>query len=364
MTISAIDMHSHFWPDGMLKAAAAGRPWHGWSTFDRRDGKGGVLAIGQRIAPFNPPQADLAEGKSRSEARWESQQISLEAVMPVGFMWNYDLEGVEARDCAREINEELAELEHNNPERYRGLAYLPLQDTAAAIAEVEHAVKELGLRSFAIGSNIQGRNVDDPSVVPVLEEIARAKATVTIHPPYWGKVGEPRFPRYQFARTFGAVYETGLSVASIMYSGILDRFPDLKVSFTHGGGTINALIGRLDLRYHGQGDSRFLQAPPSEYLQRFYYDCLMHDELALRSLIERIGHKHIMIGTDYPFDGDIPGGSTHWIRGLDWLEEDQKEDILWRNAASFLGLASDYRPIDPGASGAAAGADARVGGVR
>ena len=346
MTISAIDVHSHFWPDGMLKAAAAGRPWYGWSALDRRGGKG-VVAFGPRIAPFNPPTADLAEPAPRSQSRWETQRIALEAVLPVGFLFHYDLEGVEARDCAREINEELAELERTHPDRYRGMAFLPLQDTDAALAEVEYAVKELGLSAFAIGSSIQGRNVDDPSVLPVLEEIARADATLMIHPPYWGKVGEPRYPRYQFARTFGAIYEDGVNVASIMYSGILDRFPEFKVCFPHGGGTINGLIGRLDLRYHGQGDSRFLQSAPSDYLRRLHYDCLVHDELVLRFLIERVGHKQIMTGTDYPFDGDIPGGSTHWIRGLDWLDEGQKEDILWRNAAAFLGLPDGYAPDEP-----------------
>ncbi len=363
MTLSAIaiDNHSHFWPDGMLKAAAAGRSWYGWSALDRRGGKS-VVAFGPRIAPFNPPPADLAAPDARSQLRWETHGVALECVMPVGFLFNYDLTGADARDYAREINEELAELQRAQPDRYRGMAFLPLQDTDAALAEVEYAIKELGLRAFAIGSNIAGKNVDDPTVLPVLEEIARADAALMIHPPYWGKVGENRLPRYQFPRTFGAIYEDGVNVASIMYSGILDRFPDFRVSFPHGGGTINGLIGRLDLRYHGQGDSNYLQSAPSEYLQRMYYDCLVHDELVLRFLVERVGYRQLMIGTDFPFDGDIPGGSTHWIRGLDWLDDNQKEDILWRNGARFMALGEAYVPSERDAP--VTGVGATAGGAR
>jgi aminocarboxymuconate-semialdehyde decarboxylase len=339
----AVDMHAHYWPRGLLEAARTGETWYGWKAYQEIGGRT-VIAQGTRIAPFQPPQADLAEAGERIKTRIDSQGVAFEAPMPVGFLWNYNLQGSQARGYSRELNEELAELQSQRPGHYRALGSLPLQDTQAAIDEVEFAVKELGITSFAVATGVNGKNLDDPTVLPVLEAVAEAGATLSVHPIYMDKIGENRMPRYGLARSFGALFESCIAVASIVFCGILDKYPDFRISFSHGGGVFNFAAGRLDLRYASGGIHAPMKLPPSDYLQLFYYDCLVHDEDVLKLLAARAGHDRIMIGTDYPFDGDIPGGAANWIRNADWLTEDQKQDILWRNAARFLGLGEGFTP--------------------
>ncbi len=339
----AADMHAHYWPRGLINAAKTGETWYGWKAYREVEGRI-VVAQGTRIAPFTPPAADLGEAGARIGKRIAEQGVAFEAPMPVGFLWNYALQGQQARSYSRELNEELAELQAARPGHYRALGSLPLQDTDAAIAEVEYAVKELGIRSFAVATGVNGKNLDDPSVLPTLEAVAEAGATLSVHPIYMDKIGENRMPRYGLARSFGALFESCIAVASIVFCGILDRYPDFRISFSHGGGVFNFAVGRLDLRYVSGGIHAPMAMPPIDYLKLFYYDCLVHDEDVLKLLAARAGTDRIMIGTDYPFDGDIPGGAANWIRTADWLTDDQKTDILWRNAARFLALGDDFTP--------------------
>ena len=161
---------------------------------------------------------------------------------------------------------------------------------------------------------------------------------MTSHPPTRDRAGEERFPRYFFANSFGAPLESSLAVMSVIYSGLLDRCPDLRLSFTHGGGWVQYGVGRFTLRYHQREDARPMAAPPEDYLRRMYYDCLIHDAESLKLLVRRVGSERIMIGTDYPAGGDILGGAVNWIQARDWLAPADKENILWRNAARLLEL--------------------------
>jgi aminocarboxymuconate-semialdehyde decarboxylase len=126
---------------------------------------------------------------------------------------------------------------------------------------------------------------------------------------------------------------------SVVYSGLLDRYPHLRIMFTQGGGWIQYGVGRLDLRYQQYEKARPMKRPPAEYLTRMYFDCLVHDEDALALLVKRAGSEHVFIGTDYPAGGDIPGGAVRWIKECTLLSSEVKENILWKNARRFLRLA-------------------------
>lgn len=331
-----VDMHTHYHPRGFVEAAKKGRSWYGWRVVQDNEGRQ-LKTYDESISRYHP-NSDLLDPMKRIQGRTAEQGIDFEALIIIGTMFNYQLPPREGAAFCREVNEELSELQKSHPGNFRGLGLLPMQDTGLAIRELEHAVKDLGLTSFTISSSVYGKNLDDPAILPVLEEIATADVTVTCHPPLASRAGEERLPRYYFANSFGAPLESSLAVMSVIYSGLLDRHPNLRISFTHGGGWVQYGVGRFTLRYYQREDARPMASPPADYLRRMYYDCLIHDVDSLQLLVKRVGADKIMIGTDYPAGGDIPGGAVNWIKAQEWLSDDDKENILWRNASRFLGL--------------------------
>jgi aminocarboxymuconate-semialdehyde decarboxylase len=236
------------------------------------------------------------------------------------------------------LNEEVAAVQASFPDRYAGMAVLPMQHLGLALRELDYACGKLGLRTIAIATNVRGLNLDDPAVLPILEAAAANGIGICVHPPVWDKAGDDRFTRYHFANSFGAPLESSLAAMSVIYSGLLDRHPDARIMFTQGGGWIHFGVGRLNHRYVQRADARPMARPPVDYLSRIYFDCLVHDERSLALLIERAGVDKVLAGTDFPATGDIPGGAMKWIGACKFLSDAEKEQILWRNALAFLGV--------------------------
>jgi aminocarboxymuconate-semialdehyde decarboxylase len=334
---TSVDTHCHYWPSGMIDAFRDGRRWHAWSGHTNPDGTG-YVECDLGTAPFRPQTAH-EDWTQRLASRRADRRIDVEAVMVPAFLFGYHMRPSDAAAYCREINDELAQIQRDHPDRVIGLGVLPLQDQKETRREVERAVKDLGLRGFGIGTHVMGRNMDDPAVVPVLEEIVAADAAVMMHPNWFMRAGEDRLTRYYFGNSFGVPLEAGLAIMSIAYSGLLDRRPDARIGVTHGGGWLPYGIGRLLLRTgQGKDGGGRLQEPIDLYLRRFYYDCLIHDEHSLDLLVRRVGADRIMIGTDYPFQGDIPGGAVDWIDRSGTLSTREKEMIIGGNAHRFLRL--------------------------
>ena len=333
----ALDMHAHYWPKGLLDAIEREQDWYGWQIRQRDDGKVDLRFRGFSL-PFAPPPADLADPDERITRRRDEQGIEAEALMVVGFLWNTHLDSAEGARYSREINEELAAVESSHPDRFRGLGLLPLQDTETALAELAYAVDELGLTSFAIPSHVEGRNLDDPAVMPVLHAMAERDVTISVHPPFFDKIGDAdRFAKHYFKSSFGAPIEASIGLMSLVYDGFLDRHPDVRLWVTHGGGVLPFTIGRFLTRWQNQApEDRPTRDEPPSYLRRIHVGCLVHDDASLRFLIERIGIERITLGTDHPFSWDHPGGAANWIREAAFLTEPEKQAILWDNAARFL----------------------------
>lgn len=338
----AFDLHAHYWPSGLLDAIEREQEWYGWypqrSSDDRVE-----LRLGDTVLPFTPPRVDLADPHARIARRGREQGIEAEAVMVVGFLWNTHLDAAAGARYCREVNEELAELEETNPNHFRGLGLLPLQDTAAAMTELEHAMDVLGMTSFAVPSHVEGRNLDDPSIIPVLDAMAERDVSISIHPPFFDKIGDrDRFAKHYFKSSFGAPIEASIGIMSLVYDGFLDRHPDVRLWVTHGGGVVPFTAGRFLTRWRSQDPSdRPMEDEPPNYLSRIHVGCLVHDDASLRFLIERVGLQRITLGTDHPFAWDHPGGAANWIRDAAFLTPDEKRAILWDNAARFLRFGDD-----------------------
>ena len=333
-----VDIHTHYAPSSLYAAAGRGKDWYG-VTFSRDAQGHQVATLGDYRFPLEGG-LDIRDPAQRIADRVADEGIDFEVLTLIGNLltWVNELDTEQAVACCRELNEELAALEKSHPQHYRGLAMLPLQDTAAALRELERAVKDLGLRSVLFTTSVQGKNLDDPALLPVLEAAAEADVFVNTHPPLWNHAGTGRYPRYFFQNSFGAPLESSLALMSVIYSGILDRHPNLKISFRQGGGWVPYGVGRFSLRYHQRDDARPMAEPPEAYLGRVYYDCLIHDADSLRFLVNRVGADHVMLGTDNPAGGGIIGGTVAWIREQPWLSDPDKENILCGNAARLLGL--------------------------
>ena len=200
-------------------------------------------------------------------------------------------------------------------------------------------VQKMGLSTVMMATHVRGLNLDEPAVLPIIEEAAKRGLAIMVHPVIWEKAGDTRFPRYNFWNSFGAPLETSLAAMSLVHSAFFDRDPEARVLFTQGGGWIHFGVGRLNLRYVQRADSRTMAKAPVEYLKMMYYDCLVHDDDSLELLKKRAGADHIMIGTDYPAGGDILGGAVKWIEQSPLFTAAEKELVLRKNAEKFLGLA-------------------------
>lgn len=333
----AIDMHAHWSPRGLVRQSAAGGDWYGWRIFKDQSGRE-YVAQGQHVLSFAASRSVLDDPAGRAKQRRASEDIEFEALVLTGTFWNYHLDESDAARFSREVNEEIAEVQNAFPDRFQGMAVLPMQHQHLALRELDYAAGHLGLRTIVLGSNVRGLNLDEPAVMPVLEAAAAMGLSIVVHPVIWGKAGEERFPRYNFWNSFGAPLESSLAAMSVVYGGLLDRHPDLRIMFTQGGGWIHFGVGRLNLRYGQRADARPMAHPPADYLSRLYFDCLVHDDDSLALLKKRAGPDRIMVGTDFPAGGNIVGGAVPWIRSCGLFTEEERQKILWRNAARFLGL--------------------------
>lgn len=344
--IAAIDLHTHFWPRGFIASMQQGKKWYGWEKLGAADGKT-QLGISNEKVSFRMPEIDLADPEARTQNRIKAQGVTLEAPMVVGFLWNYHLMNGSAAEFCREINEELAEVQKAFPNNYHGLAMLPMQDKKAALAELDYAANKLGLTSFAIASHVNGNNLDAPEISEIIEEIAKNNFSLSVHPEFFNKIGDQdRLTRHNFKSAIGAPAESGIAMLSLIYSGIFDRNPNFRVSFTHGGGFAPYSIGRNRIRWAFEAASiREITQSPEKYLANCYVDCLVHDDDSFKFLLGRMGSKRILVGTDYPFDWDHPGGAANWIRNMNDLTEDVKKDLLWNTAAEFLGTKVGYKEV-------------------
>jgi aminocarboxymuconate-semialdehyde decarboxylase len=175
-----------------------------------------------------------------------------------------------------------------------------MQDGRAAAAELQRACGTLGYHGVTIMTHVAGRNLDDRDLDPFWAAAEEAGAPIIIHPAY--VIHSPRLDKYYLMNLAGNPYDTSIAAASMVFGGVCDRFPDLKVILVHGGGHFPYQVGRLTHGWTVRPETRELKTPPLDYLKWFYYDTLLYFGPALRYLAEVVGAERLMLGTDYPFD--------------------------------------------------------------
>jgi len=270
----------------------------------------------------------------------EKQSVDMQVLSTVPVMFSYWAKAADCLDFSKFLNEHIAQIVTEHPKHFLGLGTVPLQDPALAIKELERCVKDLGLSGVQIGSHVNDWNLDAPELFPFFEAAAKLNAAIFIHP--WEMMGETRMPKYWLPWLVGMPAETSVAIASMIFGGVFERLPQLRVNFAHGGGSFGAIIGRLDHGFKARPDLCALDnnVLPSSYLGKFYVDSLVHNPRVLQLILETFGEDKITMGTDYPFPlgEDVPGELI--LSMTEWSQE-TKQKLLWNNAMTWLGKSGD-----------------------
>ena len=309
--------------------------------------------IGDRV--FREITDNVWDPKRRIEDM-DREKVSMQVLSTVPVMFSYWAKPHDALDLSRRLNDHIADVVREYPKRFAGLANIPLQDPDLAASELERCILKLGLHGAQVGTHVDanlhwGRvdplNLDNASLQPVWSAAEQLSAAIFVHP--WDMLGKERMPKYWLPWLVGMPAETSLAICSMIFGGVFERFPKLRVAFAHGGGAFPGTIGRIDHGFHVRPD---LCAPdnetnPRKYLAsknrkgqlvpaRFYVDSLVHDPDALRWLLKLFGPQRVALGSDYPF----PLGEAHPGKLIDSMKLSiiEKKQLLSETAREFLGI--------------------------
>jgi len=342
-----IDLHTHILP-------------RDWPDLDAKYGYGGFL----RLEHHKPCCARMMVGdrffRNINDNVWEPTRrieemdgagISMQVLSTVPVMFSYWAKPTDGLDLSRRLNDHIAKVVRDHPARFTGLGTIPMQDPDLAAAELERCVKELGLRGVEIGTHIDanpnfGRvdtlNLDNAALQPVWSAAEELDAAIFVHP--WDMLGSERMPKYWLPWLVAMPAETSLAICSMIFGGVFEKFPKLRVAFAHGGGSFPFTIGRVDHAFCVRPDVVAAEntVNPRQYLAhdgmpaRFFVDSLLHDADALKLLVKLFGAERVAFGSDYPFSlGEARPGQL--IESMK-LHDKEKEQLFSGTVSEFLRL--------------------------
>ncbi len=326
-----IDIHTHILPET-------------WPNLSEKFGYGGFVRLehcGSCRAKMMVDDKSFREIESNC---WDPKvrldecaacSVDVQALSTVPVMFAYWAKPRDTLDIARMLNDHLAGVVNDFPDRFVGLGTIPMQAPDLACEELERCVKDLGLHGVQIGTHVNGWNLDEPALFPVFELAQKLGAAVFVHP--WDMLARERMQQYWLSWLVGMPAETTLAICSMIFGGVLERLPDLRVCFAHGAGSFPGTCGRIKHGFDVRPDLCAVnnERDPMDYMGRFWADSLVHDEACLKRLVDLIGANRVCMGSDYPFPlGEHRPGEL--IERASGLDQNTKAMLLGGAALEFL----------------------------
>lgn len=330
-----IDIHTHILPEHI-------------PNFKERFGYGGFIHLEHHKPCCARMMRDDHFFREVQDNCWDPQSrmhecdrhgVHVQVLSTVPVMFSYWAKPLDALAVSEFLNDHIAGIVKRYPQRFIGLGTIPMQEPKLAIRELERCMNELGMAGIQIGSNINQRNLSEPEYFEIFEAAQELGAAVFIHP--WEMMGEEHMKKYWLPWLVGMPGETARAIASLIFGGVLERLPNLRVAFAHGGGSFPFTLGRLKHGFDCRPDLVAIDNPisPEKYLDRLYFDSLVHDPNALRYLVQFAGIHRVALGSDYPFPlgEEIPGTL---IRSMDFSPS-EKQRLLSGTALEWLNLSAN-----------------------
>jgi aminocarboxymuconate-semialdehyde decarboxylase len=330
MRLRAIDFHAHIIVPEVYAVAAEHNVFSELPTdpgvTDEMRGK-----IKERAALVLSRMSDLTDRISKMDAMGVDVQVLSASLVHQGLEW---ADAQESLRLARTTNDWIAKAVAANPARLIGLGTMPLHVPSLAVAELERCMRELGLKGAAISTTAGGLELGNPALRPFWEKAEALGAVVYIHP---GGNRDRRFKRFHLWNSVGQAFEEAMAISSLMYDGVLEQFPRLKICISHGGGYMPFYMGRIDRNYVEKANTRVnMKKPPIDYLRMLYFDSCVYEQPVLQHLVDKVGADRVLLGSDYPVGEVKP---IEFVRETEALSDAQKDRIVRTNAAALLGLA-------------------------
>ena len=326
-----IDIHTHILPES-------------WPDLQERYGYSGFIRLEHHKPCCARMMMDNRFFREIEDNAWDPEvrakecnhhKVDVQVLSTVPVMFSYWAKPEHTHDLSMILNDHIAGVVSKYPNRFVGLGTLPMQSPKLAIKELERCL-DIGLTGIQIGTHINEWNLDAPEIFEVLQAAETLGAAVFIHP--WDMMGKDEMPKYWLPWLVGMPAETARAITSLIFSGTIEKLPNLRLAFAHGGGSFPSTIGRISHGFHVRPDLCAVDnnIDPRNYLGKFYLDSLVHDPVALKAIINLIGEDKVVLGSDYPFPlGEHRPGELIKSIGLDGASE---EKLLGTNALSWLDL--------------------------
>jgi len=290
------DFHTHFIPIDVLNWLKENKSTVNAEWITKGENKEDFLAIDQKWS-FELKKSFIDFNLYLQDQ--EKVGVTHSMISPIPQLFLYDFPIEISTEISRVYNQSLSQLIKKTPEKFSALGTVPLTHPVKA-ARILNEAMNMGLKGAIIGPGIAQHMLSDAFFTPFFEEANRLKAILFIHPLL---CEEPRLKRRMMPNLIGVPWETTVCATDILLSGMIDKYPNIKILFAHGGGFLPYQIGRLDKGYeHWDLVSSNLQAPPSEYLKRFWYDTVLWNQDSVDFLVKTVGEDRVVAGSDYPFD--------------------------------------------------------------
>lgn len=326
----SIDIHTHILTEETMRLLGREAPEIA-PKLTPIDADTSVLEVGG--TPYRP----FPRGGWEIERRFkdmDAAEVDVHVLSATPQTYLYDQEPALGAVTAAIQNDEIAALVKRYPKRFMGIATLPMQAPERAADELRRAVRRLRLRGAMIGSNVMGRNLDDPSFEPLWSAAAELGAVMLIHPN--NVAGADRLRSYYLNNLIGNPLDTTIAAACLVFGGVLERHPKLNVLLVHGGGFVPYQAGRWVRGWHVRPEPKVnVKQSPEPWIDRFYYDTILHAKPQLEFLVASVGPSRVLMGSDYPYDMGT-GECARQVKAL-WIDDGDKDAILEGNALRLLG---------------------------